>query len=128
MIGLGTSMTLCKLKKADVKPILAATFPSYRGRTFRLKLATSYHLENYWSGGTKHYVRAVKFDEAGEILVSDPHHATTNPFNIAAHKDIDIPEDVVLVEHCIFCGKDLGIRFIVNPNSNLIPKMLGEGA
>lgn len=36
----------------------------------------------------------------------------------------DLPLNNIIVEHCIFCGKDLGIIIYVNPNNltKLLPK------
>jgi hypothetical protein len=42
---------------------------------------------------------------------------TSNPFTEAAHLTLDIPENFVIVEHTISCGKDAGI-FIYCGNKN----------
>jgi len=69
-------------------------------------------MENYWDGGTKYYAVAVNL-RTGEI--SHPSKLTTNPFQPAAQAEIGIPKDFGILEHCIFCGKSLGIRLILPP-------------
>lgn len=106
-----TSTNLSKSDKA-VKALLKATFPDYTGRTIKLAVQESYFMEDYWDGGSRTYVRA--FDMASG-KVADPNHAVNNPMNRVAHATFAIPDGIAMVEHVIFCGKDCGIRVVVNP-------------
>jgi len=89
-----------------VAALLAATFPDYNGRRIELRL---WHgprrLENYWDGGTRSYWKMID-TRAGRI--GSP--TNDNPFQPDAHAEFDLPDGWLAVEHCIFCGKDLGIR------------------
>lgn len=111
-----------KLKKADVKHILEKTFPEYRGRKFKLAFATGYQMQDYWSGGSRIYVKAV--NEEGKV--AHPSQMVHNPWKDAAHAEFDLPKNMLLVEHAFFCGKDMGIRIIAHPNSTMVKKLLPE--
>ena len=99
-----------------VKALTKVAFPAYRGRKFRIEVKGSYHMEAYWSGGTRYDVRLVNL-ASGEIAA--PVAAVGNPMNQVAHATITIPQGVVLLEHCYFCGKDLGIRAYIAPPAAL---------
>lgn len=108
-----------KLTKKDVKELVAKTYPDYTGRKFRLEIQSSYLMENYWDGGSRHYVVAVTLD--GDVQEAQ----RFNPMNDQrAHAEFKLPDDIMLVEHTIFCGRDCGLSFIVSPNSKFLPKML----
>lgn len=113
------------LRRQDVADILRLTFPSYNGRKFRLEIKSKYQMRNYWSGGTKYEATFVGQID-GAVKVVPPPADTTNPFTGVAHAEFQIPDYVMVVEHVIFCGKDLGVRFYVSPNSLFLPKMLPE--
>lgn len=107
------------LKKADVKELVQKTYPNYKGRKFRLVIQKTYHMENYWSDGSRSYVVAVTLD--GQVKPAE----SFNPMSDSrAHSSFEIPNNLMLVENCIFQGRDLGIRFIVSPDSQFLPKML----
>jgi hypothetical protein len=112
-------MDRVKLQKRDIQFFLDRTFPNYRGRTFSAQVRETYNMEDYWSGGTRYYCRFVTSDGT---TFSAP-VGTTNPFNRIAHVSFPIPKNVMVVENCIFCGKDLGVRFFVSPGSDFLPKM-----
>lgn len=107
-------MTNLSRSNPDVKRLLAITFPQYRGRKIRLSFTERMSLENYWDGGTRSYYRAVDLN-TGEVR--EPARATGNPFNGMAHVEFDLPTGVALVEHSIFCGKDVGITVHVRRES-----------
>ena len=41
--------------------------------------------------------------------------ATGNPYGLAIY-DVTLTPGFAVVEHCIFCGKDLGYRIYVSPD------------
>jgi|SRR5215475_11359476 len=101
----------------QIQAILAATYPEYTGQKVRLREARTYHLENYWSEGSRKYCVLYSLAHGrGNI----PNPATTNPMNRGAHSEFEIPANYMIVEHTIFQGKDLGICLYVRPE-NLAP-------
>lgn len=111
-----------KLTKAQVRRILSITFPEYKGRKFSLRFGSKYYPQNYWDGGSKTFFKC---------LTSTPEGVKTaswgfNPMRRDAHDEFDIPVDGMIVEHIYFCGHDLGINIIVNPQSPFVPKMIKE--
>ena len=114
-----------KLRKKDIAEIVAAAYPDYTGRKFKLTFQKHYYMSDYWSGGSRTYVTAFQLQE-GDLRMSTPSEAVSNPFNKEAHTEFDIPKDVALVEHTYFCGHDLGIRVVVHPETILVAKLLNE--
>ena len=113
---------LIPVTKKDIAPILNASFPDYRGRKFAVDASGSVtFMDICWGGGSKNTYHAVKLDtlESGRLASVSPF---SDAFRVVEGASLDIPEDVVIVEHCCFCGKDLGIRIYVNPKN--LPAML----
>lgn len=109
-----------KLNKAQVKKVLAITYPDYKGRTFRLEFKEKYYPANFWSGGTRDYFTVLEQHPDGIKATS----WGTNPFLNDAHEPFEIPLNAIVVERTYFCGKDLGIRIYVNPHNELIARQL----
>ena len=102
--------TTIKLRKAQVKKVLEATFPNYRGRTYEITFQNkiTFHDTN-WGGGTKNEYRLVRSDgKTAGLPVSAP---WANPVE---GKTVEIPEDVLVVCNTVFCGKKLGITIYAN--------------
>ncbi len=115
-----------KLTKDQIRPILAVTFPDYRGKKFRLEYQDKYYPENYWDGGTRSYFKILEKDEMGKIKLLEPGRIFTNPFLGKANEVFEIKKNWAIVEHCIFCGKDVGIRIYVHPTTDLFPKQIKD--
>ena len=105
-----------KLKKEQIRDILEASFPDYKGRKFRIRVEEKYFMSNYWSGGSRTYVKALGL-KSGKLVAVEPDWKTTNPMRPEAHAEFFIPSNIILVEHTFFCGKDLGISIVVSPNA-----------
>lgn len=110
-----------------VKRVLAATFPLYRGRKIKARTWTGpKRLQNYWDGGTRSYYCAVRVED-GAIAG----FGTDNPFQRSAHEPVDLPAGVLLIEHSIFCGKDMGITIWGRAEAlgaGIAPMLIGAGA
>jgi len=109
-----------KLNKSQMRSILEITYPEYKGRKFKLEFEDKYYPQNYWSGGTRLYFTCLEATDEGIKRTS----WGDNPFKQDAHKTFDIPFNGLVVEHTIFCGKDLGITVYINPQSDLLAKQL----
>jgi hypothetical protein len=125
-------MTTIIVRPADIRAIIDATYPDYKGPHARVEVRATAEYHDYqlnWSGGSITYLKALRVaapDEALKVLT-----------NLGAFQVIDlrtvwgsgqgykgvIPADVMLVEHVISCGKDLGVRCIVSPDSQFMPRL-----
>lgn len=104
------------LKPSEIRPIIDATFPEYRGpkASVRIQATAEYSAADLsWQDGSITEVKALR-NINGELVVAD---LNTTFYGV-------IPPDFMLVEHVIFCGKDLGIRCVVSPDSVFLPKLL----
>jgi hypothetical protein len=108
------NMARNKLTKKQVPAMLLKAFPDYNGRKFSFNITKSVYLQNYWSGGTRYFVKLVNLI-TGEIKEAAP--TTENPFRPEAHGTFEIPKDWCVVEHILFCGKDLGLCFNISPQN-----------
>ena len=107
-----------KVKKSQVKPILAATFPGYKGRTITVEFKPTVTFWNTnWSGGSKNSYVAVSSDgRSAKLNVPAPW------VNIAEGQTVELPQYALIVEHSHFCGKDVGITIYAHPAH--LPKWL----
>ena len=107
-----------KANKAQVRAILNAAFPEYRGRKFKVEFAeTITFWDTYWSGGTKNtYVAIMSDGRAARLTVKAPWLSTVEG------ETSDVLSDMLIVKHSIFCGKDLGITIYAHPHH--LPKWL----
>jgi len=100
-----------KVKKSQVKPILQATFPDYKGRTIKVEFANEVTFwDTNWGGGSRNSYAAVKSDgRTANLNVPAPWN------NPVEGTTVEVPRDALIVKHSIFCGKDLGITIYANP-------------
>lgn len=107
------------MDKLDAKHPLVAfakkAFPEYRGRKFRKVVSSSSReLHSYWTEGSKDSYRTV---DLATGRIAEP--ITVQPFVRDVAPPFVPSSNVLLVEHTIFCGKDLGCRIYVHPDSQL---------
>lgn len=114
--------TPIRAQRKDVAKLIDATFPEYRGRTFKVEARRSVMLHDLnWSGGSRSQYRACSLD--GQFAGSaDKHNATAPWENKAEGQSVEIPRGACLVRHSIFCGKDTGLTFYINPED--MPRLL----
>lgn len=110
-----------KVRKADIKPIVMATFPDYKGRTFRVEPTTAVVLHNLnWSGGTRYFYKALCLTsgKTGKLMPVAPWDEKREGATL------ELPTNVVTVVHQYFCGKDLGIVVYCHPSlvNHLLPE------
>lgn len=113
-----------KVKKADIRNILRATFPEYKGRKFFVipkQEVTVYNLS--YDGGTRSRYRSATLE--GEKLGNlDKYNTPYGLPSIGEGQTTAIPQGTALVEHTIFQGQDAGLRIYIHPND--MPKLLPE--
>lgn len=79
-------------------------FPSYRGRKFRLEtMKRPRRLASYWDGGSRDTFRAYRVEQ--KTFFTPP---TVYPFGGDNNPDFVPESGVILIEHSVFCGKDVG--------------------
>lgn len=89
----------------EVSQIGLAAFPDYRGKKFSVDVFKGpMRLDSYWDGGSKNSFAAVDLEtlRAG---------AVPENYNMGAEV---LPNNIAIVKHTIFSGKDLGLTIYVN--------------
>jgi hypothetical protein len=108
-------------KDATVASILRATYPDYRGRKiFIVPQTCPLDVKSYWEGGSRSFFRFLNL-ETFSIAVMPAQSGFDR--QIAGADRVTLPVGIACVEHCIFCGKDCGIRIYVNPD-NLVGMLM----
>ena len=107
-----------KVKKSEVAPILAASFPEYRGRTIKIEFTDKVKFyDTNWGGGTRNQYHALTMDGLGKrVCVRAP---WANPIE---GQTVILQPGLIVVCHTIFCGQDLGITIYAHPDMK--PRML----
>lgn len=105
-----------KAKISEVRPLVAATFPDYKGRKLSVEPAVSVTLYDLnWSGGSRNQYRTCTL--SGEFIGSaDKHNAKAPWVNFAEGQRVEIPPGCVVVKRCIFSGVDCGLTFYIRPD------------
>jgi uncharacterized Fe-S cluster protein YjdI len=104
------------VRKAEVAPIVAATFPEYRGKKFRVEFREQVCLLDLnWSGGSRSQYRACTL--SGEALGSSAKYNAMAPWDSrqVEGQSVAVPQGACMVRHSHFCGKDTGITITINP-------------
>jgi hypothetical protein len=112
----------------ELRVIKEVTFPDYTGKKFEvLPLSKApKDLSSYWEGGSRNYYALYNLNTGEALSVG-----TRHPF-FEADKPVPYvsryPENIVLVEHVIFQGKDLGLTFYIHENHlrGLLPEPIIE--
>ncbi|HQX31768.1 MAG TPA: hypothetical protein PLE71_17310 [Flavobacteriales bacterium] len=103
-------MNTLHIEKPDPAILKIAQTIGYTGRKYRVTIAESFNPnDNHWSGGTRTYQYAI--DRTTGQLVTLPQRGTM--FDPQAPNTVKIPNGMVIVEHRIFSGTDLGLTFLI---------------
>lgn len=120
-------MTTITVRPADIRAIIDATFPDYKGPHARVEVRATAEYHDYdlnWSSGSITYLKALRVHLGA--LPSDLPYEVIDLRTVwgsgQGYKGA-IPADVMLVEHVMSCGKDLGVRCIVSPDSQFMPRL-----
>ena len=106
-----------KVRKAAVWDIVKRIFPDYKGRKFWIKYSNTVAFHNTnWCGGTRSYFGGIRLD-TGKVRSWENMPAPWN--NPIEGQTFELLEDVAIVEHRYYCGRDCGIIVYLHPAKQL---------
>lgn len=97
---------------AMAKKLAHASFPEYTGRKFKVQVVpegTNIDVTSYWDGGSRDYFVVMNLVTMKSMPVpqnGDPYTRKIAP--------VKIHENMCVVQHSIFMGKDTGLTFIIS--------------
>jgi hypothetical protein len=108
-------------KDEKVNRVIRAAFPDYNGNKCRVEFTeSSVNMSSYWDGGTRSYFAIVRLSDCQ--VMSIPQQSAYDK-QLRGVDSFDIPAGFVVVEHIIFCGKDMGLKIHARADgSNLLPE------
>lgn len=118
-------MTLYINPNPQMKALAKRVF-KYTGNKFEVVSAESIQCASYWDGGTRSYYAVVDGDtpraiDPSHLLPDSPPAPTIHVVGECGGMfqpiapTIAIGPNTVVIRHSIFCGRDMGITFYVNP-------------
>lgn len=104
-------MKRIKLNAKQYRPVVSAAFPQYKGRTVNIEFRNTLTFnDTNWGGGSHNSYATVSADgKARHLIVPAPWG------NAVEGKTVEMPTNVLVVEHSIFCGQDCGITIYAHP-------------
>jgi len=91
-----------------IKTVCKTAFPNYNGRKLKINYnCKQINLRSYWDGGSKSTYVILRLDD-NKTLQAPVSHPFFNK-SITGVDNFVIPENYVVVQHSIFCGKDMGL-------------------
>ena len=103
-------MKIYHVSKPDETMKKIARLIGYSGKKFKLSTNIPHRLSSYWDGGSKDYFYFYS-PHNQTLLEVHSNHPMFEPGQPAILKEL--PVDLILIEHSIFCGKDMGLTFYV---------------
>ena len=100
-----------KLTRKQAKAIIEASFPNYTGRKITVEFTEKVTFsDTNWGGGSRNQYHAINANGRTARL-----HAPAPWVNPVEGKTIELPADVLIVKHSMFCGQDCGLRIYAHP-------------
>ena len=102
-----------KITRKEAQPILKAINSDYAGRKISVKFTNrvSFYDTN-WGGGTRNQYTAVNMNTSK----ASTFYAPAPWINPVEGQSIELPENILIVEHSHFCGRDMGITIYAHPS------------
>lgn len=98
----------------DVARLCLAAFPSYTGRKFKVcEFRGPMRLDSNWSGGSRNFWAILEL----ATLKSAPIAENGTPWHPEIARAETLPPGFAVVEHTVFCGKDLGLTLHVGEDN-----------
>jgi hypothetical protein len=103
---------------STIHRIVCAAFPGAKSRRpVKVECRTSYHVADYWDGGSRNYCAFVRLSDmsalSSDSIPRSERQQNGNAYNLPI-ADVEIQNGFCVVENCIFCGKNLGYRIFIN--------------
>ena len=109
-----------KLTRKDCKSLLDRSFPYYNGRKLSVEVTDRLTLsDTNWGGGTRNSYVFIRED--GAVAPLFPGGVPAPWVNPVEGETFTIPDNVIVAEHVIFCGKDMGVRFYISSGCKTLP-------
>ena len=99
----------------EVERLVRTAFPGAKSRrTVKIDQRAKYHVNDYWGGGSRDECRFIKLATMQVISAQEVPSLTEGHVYSLAMGEVELSPGFIVVEHCIFCGKDLGYRIYCN--------------
>jgi len=102
----------------DRKDVPAAIRGQYTGNKFKVVVAESVTIPadaGLWSGGSRDHYQVVELFSSERRNAPNQH---LDPWTSARQdRKVELKDGYAVVEHSIFCGKDLGLTIYINANN-----------
>ena len=98
----------------EVRAAKQATFPGYNGHKYQVRLGSStVNVADYWSGGSRSFFAVVAWNSAAGAFTEAMHIPQQSAFDrkLPGAEAVKLLPGIIVVEHQIFCGKDMGLTF-----------------
>lgn len=107
-----------EFKFSELKPLIKLAFPEAGSRRkVDVIVQNTYYVKDYWDGGSRYFCKFIEL-ATGNVLDSHdlPKEALQKQGNAyeLAISQVKIIPGYCVIEHTIFCGKDLGYRIYIN--------------
>ena len=101
-----------------INRIVKAAYPGARTRRdVKVVCRDSYRVHDFWDGGSRDYAAFVRLSDMSalpsESIPREERQGFSNPYNLPI-ADVSIQAGFCVVEHVIFCGRDLGYHIYIN--------------
>lgn len=109
-------MTKIQIDRRLAESLIKATFPEYNGRKVCVVVCDRVQISDLnWSGGSRSQYRSCTLD--GRATGSADAHNQSPPWNNQVEgSQVALEANHAIVEHSIFCGKDMGLTIYVRPD------------
>ena len=101
----------------DPAMVPSALRAGYSGKHFKARVVESVTVPSYagnWDGGSRDTYTLINLETGQEVAASDNVSA---PWDKRSDRLIVLRPGFAVVEHSIFCGKDMGLTFYVHPDN-----------
>jgi hypothetical protein len=113
-------------KFSELEALIQIAFPGEKPsrRTVKVTVCKSHRISDYWDGGSRDYASLLLRLSSGKVVCRGVdegdflHQTMNNPYN-ALIGDLFLHPGDFLVEHVLFCGKDIGYHIYVSETKSL---------